>query len=123
MGLAEPRSIIEIIERLTPLRVASASSVKARAARNSRTRWAMRSLMPVSAEVSSAAADGLGSSIVDALSTKLELTVNMLEKGRDGGIYAPGAAWAVSVSALWAVASPCADSTQRTNSAAGMAFA
>ncbi|WP_431825458.1 hypothetical protein [Burkholderia sp. F1] len=42
----------EIIDRLTPLRAASASSVWPRVARNARTRRAMRSLTSVSAVLS-----------------------------------------------------------------------
>src|SRR6185369_4983674 len=42
VGLLSPRSISEIIERLTPLLLASASSEMACAARSSRTRAAMR---------------------------------------------------------------------------------
>src|SRR5262249_17745534 len=44
VGLLSPRSISEIIERLTPLLAASASSEKPRARRSSRTRSAMRPL-------------------------------------------------------------------------------
>ena len=43
VGLASPRSTSEIIERLTPLRAASASSERPRSARRSRTRAAIRS--------------------------------------------------------------------------------
>src|SRR5262249_20153409 len=43
VGLLSPRSTSEIMERLTPLLLASASSESPRAARSSRTRSAMRS--------------------------------------------------------------------------------
>ncbi len=45
VALLWPRSIKEILERLTPLRSASAASEKPWASRSVRTRLAMRSLM------------------------------------------------------------------------------
>ncbi len=51
VGLLPPRSIREIIERLTPQCAASASSDRPRAARSSRTRWAMRSFRSLASSV------------------------------------------------------------------------
>ena len=49
VGLLSPRSMTEIMERLTPLRVARASRESPRALRSSRTRSAMRELRVVAA--------------------------------------------------------------------------